>query len=128
LLTEIFGSCPKVKVIDLLISNPWSEYTKTDIANYSGIARSTLYNFLGQLEEYGIIKPTKMVGRSQLYKVNMDSEITQLISAFQLSLADIEIGKQVKSSQKESVTHISEDYKKELSEIKKEVKKGKFAK
>ena len=128
MLTEIFGSCPKVKVIDLLISNPWSEYTKTDIANYSGIARSTLYNFLGQLEEYGIIKPTKMVGRSQLYMANMDSEITQLISAFQLSLADIEIGKQVKSSQKGSVTHISEDYKKELSEIKKEVKKGKFAK
>lgn len=99
MLTEIFGNCPKVKVIDLLISHPGSEYSKTDIANLSGVSRSTLYEFLDQLKEYGIIKPTKKVGNTQLFEVNMSSEITQLISAFQLSLADIEIQKQIKLSE-----------------------------
>jgi Fe2+ or Zn2+ uptake regulation protein len=100
LLTEIFGSSPRVRVIDLLISHPGTEYTKTDIANYSGIARSTLYDFLEELEEYGLLKKSKKVGNAQLYMVNMDSEVTKLISAFQLSLAEIEIKKQLENEEK----------------------------
>ncbi|MGZ7108214.1 MAG: hypothetical protein ACXVHW_04520 [Methanobacterium sp.] len=95
MLTEIWGQCPKVKVIDLLISNPQSEYTKTDIANYSGVARSTVYGIIDQLEEYKIIKPTKKVGRSQLYQANVESEITKLIAAFQISFEDMEMDKEV---------------------------------
>ncbi|MGZ7119764.1 MAG: transcriptional repressor [Methanobacterium sp.] len=95
MLTEIWGQCPKVKVIDLLISNPQSEYTKTDIANYSGVARSTVYGIIDQLEEYKIIKRTKKVGRSQLYQANVESEITKLIAAFQISFEDMEMDKEV---------------------------------
>ncbi len=95
MLTDIFGESPRVKVIDLFISHPETEYTKTDIANYSKIARSTLYEFLEELEEYGLVKKSKKVGNAQLYVVNMESEVTKLISAFQLSLAEIEIKKQV---------------------------------
>ncbi|MGZ7096723.1 MAG: hypothetical protein ACXVHU_09660 [Methanobacterium sp.] len=95
MLTEIWGQCPKVKVIDLFISNPQSEYTKTDIANYSGVARSTVYGVIDQLQEYKIIKPTKKVGRSQLYQANVESEITKLIAAFQISFEDMEMDKEV---------------------------------
>lgn len=102
MLTDIFGSSPRVKVIDLFISHPEIEYTKTDIANYSGIARSTLYDFLEELEEYGLVKKSKKVGNAQLYMVNMDSEVTKLISAFQLSLAEIEIKKQVENEEETS--------------------------
>ena len=98
MLTEIFGNCSKVKVIDLIISHPGTEYSKTDIAKLSGISRSTLYEFIEQLEEYGIIKATKKVGNIQLYELDTNSEITQLISAFQLSLADIEVDKQIELS------------------------------
>ncbi len=102
MLTDIFGETPRVKVIDLFISHPGTEYTKTDIANYSKIARSTLYEFLEELEEYGLIKKSKKVGNAQLYTVNMGSEITKLISAFQLSLAEIEINKQVNKEKSKS--------------------------
>lgn len=98
MLTEIFGTSPRVKVIDLFISHPGTEYTKTDIANYSGIARSTLYDFLEEIEEYGLVKKTKKIGNAQLYAVNLDNEVTKLISAFQLSLAEIEIKKQVENT------------------------------
>lgn len=112
LLTEIFGECPKVKLIDLLISNPQSEYTKTDMAGYSGIARSTVYGILDELEEYGIVKQTKKVGRSQLYQLNREADLTKLISAFNRGLEDID-------REEKSV----EDFK-----IKYDIKKGKFIK
>jgi Fe2+ or Zn2+ uptake regulation protein len=102
MLTDIFGSSPRVKVIDLFISHPWTEYTKTDIANYSQIARSTLYDFLEELEDYNLIKKTKKVGNAQLYMANMDSEVSKLISAFQLSLAEIEIKKQTEEAKDNS--------------------------
>lgn len=102
MLTDIFGESPRVKVIDLFISHPETEYTKTDIANYSKIARSTLYEFLEELEEYGLVKKTKKVGNAQLYTVNMESKVTKLISAFQLSLAEIEIKKQLNKEKIES--------------------------
>lgn len=113
LLTDIFGSSPRVKVIDLLISHPGIEYTKTDIANYSGIARSTLYDFLEELQEYGIVKKSKKVGNAQLYMVNMNSEITKIISAFQLNLAEIEIKKHLKNEEKSD----SEDNMEKVKEL-----------
>jgi len=42
------------------------------------------------------------VGNAQLYTVNMESEVTKLISAFQLSLAEIEIKKQLNKEKIES--------------------------
>ncbi len=97
MLTDIWGQCPKVKVIDLFISNPQSEYTKTDMANYSGVARSTVYSILDDLEQSGIIKPTKKVGRSQLYQLDNKTQITKLMAAFDLSLSDMEMKKEVQA-------------------------------
>lgn len=82
MLTDIFGESPRVKVVDLFIAHPGTEYTKTDIVNYSKIARNALYELLEELKEYGLIKKSKKVGMPSFYMVNMDYEVTKLISAF----------------------------------------------
>ncbi|MDO8870536.1 MAG: hypothetical protein Q7V10_07280 [Methanobacteriaceae archaeon] len=95
MLTEIFGSYPQVKVIDLLISHPYNEYTKKDMAEYAGIARGTLYEFFNKLEDYHLIKETKKEGNGQFYKADMNSPAMKAISAFQNILSNIEIEKQI---------------------------------
>ena len=92
MITEIFGeNCKRAKVFDLLLSHPYSEYTRTDIKESTGIAMDTLNTFVGQLVEYEIIKPTKKYGNGQLYQINMDSPITQALNSFQNQLEDIEL-------------------------------------
>ncbi len=95
MLVEFFGNYPRIRVIDLLISNPYTEYTKTDIAECAKISRSTLYDFFEQLEEYNLIKRTKKYGGTQLYQVDSESPAIKALSAFQMQLANIEIKKQM---------------------------------
>lgn len=95
MLTEVMGEYPQVRVIEILITHPWSEYTKKDLAEASGISRSTLYNLLDKLETYQIIKPTRKIGSTQLYTLNQESNTTKAIMAFTLELSEIEIEKQI---------------------------------
>lgn len=97
MLIELFGKCPRVKVIDLFMSHPFSEYSKQDISKYADIARSTLDIFIDELEGYELVKKN-MIGNTYRYSANMDSQLTKLISAFQISLADIEIKKHIHSN------------------------------
>lgn len=115
MLTEILGEYPQVKVIDLLISHPLSEYSKKDLADGAGIARGTLYDFFPKLEEYQLIKPTRRLGNAQLYQANLESPAMQAISTFQLQLAEMEIGKQVKNYNGEEPT--SEEIEDALHEV-----------
>ena len=95
MLTEVMGEYPQVRVIEILVTHPWSEYTKKDLAEASGISRSTLYNLLDKLETYQIIKPTRKIGSTQLYTLNQESSTTKAIMAFTRELSEIVIEKQV---------------------------------
>lgn len=95
MLTKIFGDYPQVRVIDLLISHPWSEYSKSDIAEYSNISRPTLYRFFEALLKYELIKPTRKFGNTQLYQVNMESQTVKAINQFQMHLSKMEFSYQL---------------------------------
>jgi len=109
LLTEFFGNYPRIRVMELLLSNPYSEFSKTDIAESSRISRNTLYNFFGKLEEYNLIKPGKKFGNTQLFKVNKESSAIKALNAFQLRLAEIEIEKQIEIYDNEENTDDGEE-------------------
>ncbi|EKF86559.1 hypothetical protein [Methanobacterium formicicum] len=95
MLSEILGDYPRVRVIEILITHPWSEYTKKDLSEASGISRRTLYTLLDELETYQIIKPTRKIGSAQLYTLNQESKTTHALMTFQKELAEIEISKQL---------------------------------
>jgi len=95
--------------MELLLSNPYSEFSKTDIAESSRISRNTLYNFFGKLEEYNLIKPGKKFGNTQLFKVNKESSAIKALNAFQLRLAEIEIEKQIEIYDNEENTDDGEE-------------------
>ena len=96
MITKIFGeNCKRIKVIDVLLSHPHSKYTKTDLSEISEIHRTTLNTFIDDLIEFGIIEQIKSRGNGYLYKINLNSPITQALNSFQNQLADIEIEKQL---------------------------------
>ncbi|WP_424355585.1 hypothetical protein [Methanobacterium sp. MBAC-LM] len=91
MLTEFFGNYPRVRVIDLLLSHPYTEYTKKDMAECSSVARGTLYEFFDKLTEYKLIKPTRKIGNTQLYSIDIDSPAVKALNAFQNILAAADI-------------------------------------
>ncbi len=77
---EVFGSTPIVKVLDFLITYQLFDYPLTEIAKNSEVSYSTLQTFWPRLEKNKIVIKTRRVGKSDLYKLNIDNPaIKQLI-------------------------------------------------
>ena len=103
MLTKIFGECSQVKLIDFLVAHPWSEFSKTELAEGAQIARPTVYKLLDKLLGENIIIKTKKVGNIQLYQTNRNSSVIKHISSLQELLANMEIEKHKKSFKEEPV-------------------------
>jgi len=74
MLLEVIGDSIENRIIDFLIDGIGLDYTKKDIADNCGISRPTLYKILPKLVKEGLVKPTRTIGRSQLYSLNRENE------------------------------------------------------
>lgn len=72
---ELIMDKPLAKVVDFLLENPVMDYSKTDLAEETGISRSTLYRKWNVLEELSILQKSRKYQNTQLYKLNTDSSI-----------------------------------------------------
>ncbi|MBS3053045.1 MAG: hypothetical protein J4469_00945 [Candidatus Aenigmarchaeota archaeon] len=74
MLLDVIGDTVENRIIDFLIEGRGLDYTKMDIAENCGISRPTLYKVFPKLVKQSIIKPTRMIGRVQLYTLNTENE------------------------------------------------------
>ncbi len=72
---ELVMEKPLAKVIEFLLENPVMDYSKTDLANETGVYRSTLYRKWDILEELSILKESRKYQNTQLYKLDTESPI-----------------------------------------------------
>jgi hypothetical protein len=79
LFVETFGDYPIIRVIDFLIENEIFDYSKKDIARYSDVSWNTLEGFFNQLIKNGLVIKTRKVGKSQMYKINLENPIVKKI-------------------------------------------------
>ena len=74
---ELFGKNPFIKVLDFLITYQLFDYPLTEIAKKSGVSYSSLQTFWGKLEKNNLVKKTRRVGKSDMYKLNTDNPAVQ---------------------------------------------------
>lgn len=88
MLEDLFGNNALVKTLDFFLENRFWDYTKKDVARESGISRTQLYRFWNVLEGHGLVKETRKIGGTTLYKANMDSSIMQRLETLSREIAD----------------------------------------
>lgn len=71
LFIEFMGDSPTVRVLDFLLTERDLDFSITDFARNAGIGRATLYRMWGDLVRHKIIIPTRIIGKSQLYRLNV---------------------------------------------------------
>ena len=74
---KVFGNYPQVKVLDFLIENDIFDYSKTQIAELSDVSFNTLETFWGRLLETGIVKASRRVGNSHMYRLNKENQVVK---------------------------------------------------
>ena len=74
-ILELFGSSPKTRVLDLFLDNPLFEFTRNEIVETLGMAKSTLYSVLPELLDAGVIVETRKIGKASLYRLDGGSPV-----------------------------------------------------
>ena len=87
LLIEFLGDAPFIRVVDFLIGNSIFDYTKTDIADNAEISRASLYKIWPLLEKYQLIKESRKIGNTTLYKLNKENPLVQELISLDLKLS-----------------------------------------
>jgi len=100
-LERMFTGSAMAKILDFLDTFQDWDYNKTDIAKNSGVNIRTVLRLLPVLEDYGIIKNTRNVGKSQMYQFNSQSPITK---AMHNLITQISIFDAKKIAEKEQTT------------------------
>ncbi|MCR6669699.1 MAG: winged helix-turn-helix domain-containing protein, partial [archaeon YNP-WB-040] len=72
LLIKALGNSPKIRIIDIFLTNPYFDFSKEELARELGMSKQTLYKNFKDLEELEIVKISRKVGRAVMYKINME--------------------------------------------------------
>ncbi len=88
LFLEFFGDTPRFKVIDFLLENRLSDFTKTEIAKGADVSWASLFNHWNNLEKNGIVKVTRTVGRVKLYQLDESNQIVKLLKDAEMKLIE----------------------------------------
>jgi len=77
LLIRCLGNSPALRVMDFFLDNRLFDYTKDEIIENLRMGRVTFFKYWKELEEFGVVKVTRKIGKSKLYKLNEENEIVQ---------------------------------------------------
>ena len=76
-ILTLFGQSPQTRILDLFMDNPLFEFTRNEIIDALGMAKTTLYSTPPGFEEAGVIVETRKIGKASLYRLNGDSPVVQ---------------------------------------------------
>ncbi len=67
---ETFGESPLIKVLDFFLTYQSFDYSKSQVAQETGISRITIESIWEKLIKTKVIIKTRTVGRAELYRLN----------------------------------------------------------
>jgi len=90
---QYLGDNPKMRVLDFLMDNFALDFSLPQIAKGSKVAYTTLIELLPKLLKQEIIIETRKIGKSMLFKANLDSPIVKALFAIDLKLSEVMVKK-----------------------------------
>lgn len=74
-LETVFGESAVLKILDVLMEHPSMDYSKKELSEVAGIAESTVHRSWDRVEKMNATEESRKYGKTQLYKLNQDSDI-----------------------------------------------------
>ena len=100
-LVETFGKSPVIRIVDFLLDNPFSDYSKEEMIKHLGISKITFYKYFQLLGKNGIFKETRKIGKATMYKLDDQNEVVKSLKSLSWTLG---IKAMEKSIEESSVT------------------------
>lgn len=101
ILIKMFGYSPKLRMLDIFLDNPYFDFSKSEVIRELGMSKQTFYKNFKDLEELGIVKVSRNIGRATMYKINMEhplvKRLDEIVSETSLQIAEQEMKKQAEA-------------------------------
>lgn len=82
-----------MRILDFLMDNFAHDFSLPQIAEGSNVAYTTLIDILPRLLEQGILIETRKIGKSTLYKINLDNPVAKALFVIDMKLSEAAIEK-----------------------------------
>mgnify|MGYP001122432131 FL=1 len=97
LLVKAFGYSPKLRMIDIFLTNPYLDFSREELAKELGMSKQTVYKNFNDLEELGIVKVSRRIGRATMYRINREhplvKKLDEVVNEVSLRIAEQEAEK-----------------------------------
>ena len=90
---QYLGDNPKIRILDFLMDNFVQDFSLPQIAEGGSVAYTTLIEILPKLLEQGIIIETRKIGKSRLYRIDLDNPIAKAFFTIDMKLSEAAIEK-----------------------------------
>jgi len=101
LLVKMFGYSPKLRILDIFMDNPYFDFSKSELVKELGMSKQTLYKNFKDLEDLGIVKVSRNIGRAVMYRINMEhplvKRLKEIVNEVSLQIAEQEMRKKVEA-------------------------------
>lgn len=95
-LSELFGNCPQVKIVETFAENHDDSLSGPDIARMTCVTKATVYAYINKLLKEDIIRKVRKVGKTQLYQLNNDNPKAKIILMLERFIVSERLGKMMK--------------------------------
>src|SRR3989344_3837789 len=92
---QYLADSPKIRVLDFFIDNFALDFSLPQIAEGSCVAYTTLIDLLPQLLRQKVIAETRKIGKSRLYKINLENPIVKALFTIDLKISEAGIKKEI---------------------------------
>jgi biotin operon repressor len=77
LLIKAFGYSPKLRIVDIFLTNPYFDFSREELAKELGMSKQTVYKNFKDLEDLGVVRVTRKIGRATMYTINKEHPLVK---------------------------------------------------
>ena len=103
ILLKTLGDSPKLRILDFFLDNPYFDFTKKEVIEALGMSKQTFYKYFPELEELGIVKVSRKIGRAKLYRINLKHPLVQMLREYETKMS-LKIAEQEAEKMEKAVT------------------------
>jgi len=100
LLIKAFGYSPKLRMLDLFLTNPYFDFSREELAKELGMSKQTIYKNFKDLEDLGVVRMSRKIGRATMYTINKEHPLVKglnsIINEISFQIAEQEAKKHAK--------------------------------
>jgi DNA-binding transcriptional ArsR family regulator len=86
-LIKTLGDSPKLRIVDFFLDNVLFDFTKKEVVDALGMSKQTFYKYFPDLEEYGIVKVSRKIGRAKLYRIDVEHPLVKMLREYETKLS-----------------------------------------